>query len=175
MLLGNLQRAIDFLRYAEAKNAALLTLSSALAVALSGLLLNANVPSGLKGGLGLSLLLAIVAALFALSTFMPRLHVPTFLGGKPAGPHPKNLLFFGDIASLTIIEFKQLLAERYGPPDAHVLKSGYLDDLHLQVLINSQITDGKMRVFRIGAGVVGAAVAVAGLAVLAWGICYFMG
>ena len=47
VLLGKLQRVIDFLKFAEAKNAALLTLSSALTIAIGNLLLNATLPVGI--------------------------------------------------------------------------------------------------------------------------------
>jgi Family of unknown function (DUF5706) len=175
LLLGNLQRVIDFLRFAEAKNAALLTLSSALTLALSGLLLNDRLPGELKRGLGVALLLAIVAGLIAISSFMPRLNLPSFLGGTPAGPHPKNLLYFGDLADLSIKEYKAMMEERYGAPDAVRMKPEYLDDLLVQVLVNSQITDWKMRVFRGGAIVVAAAATVAALTVVIWGVRTVMG
>lgn len=175
LLLGNLQRAIDFLRYAEAKNAALLTLSSALTIALGNVLLNERLPSRMAWGLGFALLLAIAAGLIAVSAFLPRLHLPSFLGGKSAGPHPKNLLYFGDIAALTIKEFRIAIEERYGGADAVKLKPEYLDDLLVQVSVNSQITSDKMRVFRVGAVVITASAIVAALTVAAWGLCSVAG
>lgn len=175
LLLGNLQRAIDFLRFAEAKNAALLTLSSALTIAVGGLLLNDRLPSGLKHGLGFALLLAMVAGFIAISSFMPRLNLPRFLGGKPAGPHPKNLLYFGDIASLTLKEYRTMMEERYGLPNDARMKQQYLDDLLVQVLVNSQITDNKMRVFRTGAMVIAGAAIVAAITVTVWGVRSLMG
>jgi hypothetical protein len=170
LLLQNLQRVIDFLRFAEAKNAALLTISSALTIAIGNILLNNSLSGGLKLGLWIVLVLVMVAGVIAISTFMPRLNLPEFLGGKPAGPHPKNLLYFGDIASLSIKEFKTMMGERYGPPDAVRMTPEYLDDLLVQVLVNSQITVSKMRVFRAGSMVMAAACITATVSVVVWGV-----
>jgi hypothetical protein len=175
LLLHNLQRVIDFLRFAEAKNAALLTLSSALAIALGNILLNSELSGAIRLGLWVVLMLMMVAGVIAISTFMPRLNLPRFLGGGLAGPHPKNLLYFGDIASLTIKEFRSMIEERYGPADAARMKQEYLDDLLVQVLVNSQITDCKMRVFRAGATVMASAGIIALVTVAGWGAGWLVG
>ena len=49
------------------------------------------------------------------SIFLPKLKLSWFLGGTRAGPHPKNLLFFGDIASVTVQTLEQQLPARYYP------------------------------------------------------------
>jgi hypothetical protein len=169
MLQQNLERAIYFLRFAEAKNAALLTLASALAIALANILLAPALPDAIKVGLWFVLILVMTAGVIALSAFMPRLNLLSFLGGHPAGPHSKNLLYFGDIASLTIKEFRGMLEERYGVPCSGI-KPEYIDDLIVQLLVNSQITDRKMRVFRAGCGMMAMAGAGAIVLVLAYGI-----
>lgn len=166
MLIANLQRALDFLKYAEAKNAALLTLSSAMTIALGNALLNVQLPKKMEFGLGCALVLAIAAGLIAISGFLPRLHLPEFMGGKTAGPHPKNLLYFGDIASHTIRELAPALIDRYGSTDIAQLKPAYLDDLLVQVWVNSQITSNKMRRFQAGAWIVALSAVVVGLTVL---------
>src|ERR1035438_9648140 len=114
ILTGNLQRAIDFLRFAEAKNAALLALASAWVVAIISLESSGKtIPPRLALSLLVALLLALCAGLLAMLSFLPRLHLPGFLGGHRAGPHPRNLLYFGDISTLPVKTLEQDLRSRY--------------------------------------------------------------
>jgi hypothetical protein len=102
ILVANLGRAIDFLKFAEAKNAGLLALSSAWLLASINLECGGHILTGaFRLAVPLALVFALCAALVAAWSFSPKLHLPRFLGGKRAGPHPKNLLYFGDIASVT--------------------------------------------------------------------------
>lgn len=172
LLAGKLQRVIEFLKFAEAKNAALLTLASALTIAIGNLLLNAGLPLGIARGLCLALPLAMGAALAAILSFVPRLSVSEFLGGHRAGPHPRNLLFFGDVAAQTIKEYKAAMEGHY--VSSGKLTSQYIDDLLTQIHVNSAITHRKMRLFQIGATLIGAAIAVALLATVAWGLRFIL-
>ena len=168
VLLGKLQRVIDFLKFAEAKNAALLTLSSALTIAIGNLLLNATLPVGIARGLWTALPLAMAAGLLAIASFNPQLHLPSFLGGHRAGPHPRNLLYFGDIAAHTIKEYKAAMEDHYVASGK--LTAQYFDDLLIQIHVNSSITHRKMRLFQVGAMLFGAAITVVGLAVAIWAV-----
>jgi hypothetical protein len=152
ILTANLQRAIDFLRFAEAKNAAMLALASAWVVA--GLNLESGSGSHKITGLlslclPLAMLSSLCAGILALISFLPRLHLPTFLGGKRAGPHAKNFLYFGDIRSLTPKSLKQEIHTRYYP-DANGHRKEYLSDLVVQISVNSDIATRKMLLFRSG-------------------------
>jgi hypothetical protein len=103
ILSANLQRAIDFVKFAETKNAALLALSSAWVLAAINLESSGKaIPGLLAVSVVLTLFLSLCAAIIGMLSFIPRLHLPGFLGGKKAGPHPRNLLYFGDISGLTI-------------------------------------------------------------------------
>jgi hypothetical protein len=86
-------------------------------------------------------------------SFMPKLNLSAFLGGKRAGPHPKNLLYYGDIASLPIKQLEQDLHGRYYP-DSKEYKSEYIHDLVVQLSVNSDVTLRKMRLFRWGMGLI---------------------
>lgn len=138
---NNLQRAIDFLKFAEAKNAALLAIASAWVVAIINLLCGGKtIPDSLSVNI-LSVLvsvlvLALSAGILAMISFMPRLDLPAFLGGKRAGPHTKNLLYYGDIASVPIKNLGQELRTHYYP-DAKDLKEDYINDLVVQISVNS--------------------------------------
>jgi hypothetical protein len=150
ILTTNLQRALDFLRFAEAKNAALLALASAWVVAIINLESSGKtIPPRLALGLLLTLLLALCAGLLAMLSFLPRLHLPRFLGGHRAGPHPKNLLYFGDISTLPVKTLEQDLRIRYFP-DSDGYKDEYVHDLVVQLSVNSEIAMRKMRLFLWG-------------------------
>lgn len=150
MLTANLQRALDFLKFAEAKNAGLLALASAwIGVTLNLECSGKALPIGFTISIPIALLCAICAGAVAMVSLLPRLHLPSFLGGKRAGPHPPNLLYFGDISALPIKTLEQDMLARY-----HATGQGYRDeyihDLTVQLSVNSEITMHKMRLFNWG-------------------------
>jgi tellurite resistance protein TehA-like permease len=167
LLVQNLQRIVDFLKFAEAKNAALLTISSAWLLASIGLIAAEKpLPGSLYSALVIALPIFASAGLLALISFFPRVQLPKFLGGRPAGPHPKNLLYFGDIASFTIAELRASLPGRYAPKaEGH---DAYIDDLTVQILVNSRITCSKLRLFAWGVVVLGSAILVLFLPLVFW-------
>jgi hypothetical protein len=150
MLTANLQRVLDFLKFAEAKNAALLALASAWIGATLNLECNGKVlPSGLTISIPVALLFALCAGVLAMISFLPRLHLPSFLGGKRAGPHPPNLLYFGDISALPIKTLEQDMPARY-LTTGQGYRDEYIHDLTVQLSVNSAITMRKMRLFNWG-------------------------
>jgi hypothetical protein len=78
------------------------------------------------------------------------------LGGKRAGPHAKNLLFFGDIRDLPIKTFNSELRQRYYPDETGAI-SNYIGDLTIQLHVNSDIAMRKMRLFSISVGFISVA------------------
>jgi len=152
ILTANLQRAIDFVRFAEAKNATLLALSSVWLIAMVNLESSSkSIPSQLGTSVLFTLFFSLCAAIVAVASFFPKLHLPGFLGGKQAGPHPKNLLYFGDISSLPMRTLEADLGARYfrkGNP----YTDEYIHDLITQIGVNSQIAMRKMRFFSCGVG-----------------------
>jgi hypothetical protein len=154
ILVSNLQRALDFLKFAEAKNAALLAIASAWVVAIINLeCSDKKIPGCLSVSILIALVLSLAAGFLAMLSFMPKLNLPSFLGGHRAGPHPKNLLYYGDIASLPIKTLEQDLQDRY-LPNAKGFKDEYIHDLVVQLSVNSDITLRKMRLFRWGMGLI---------------------
>lgn len=157
ILVADLQRVIDFLKFAEAKNAALLALSSAWILATIGMECSGrSFPKPFGVAISIALLLVLAAAAVSATSFYPKLGLPAFLGGKKAGPHPENLLFFGDIASMTTKTFQQEVRARYFP-DKDEQRDEYLHDLTVQINVNSMITLRKMKLFRWALGLVLAA------------------
>lgn len=154
ILVADLQRAIDYLRFAEAKNAALVVLGSGWFIACLNLECSGRpIPAPFNHCVPLAMVFALAAALLALVSFLPSLDLSKFLGGKRAGPHPHNLLFFGDIASLQIKTLQAELRARYYPDDAGH-RSEYIEDLTVQLSVNSEIAMRKMRLFSFGVGLV---------------------
>jgi hypothetical protein len=151
VLLAVLQRTIDFLKYSEAKNGALMTFSSAWILALIGFFLNdKSLRYGFRMSICISAGIFLGSSMLAVASFLPRTDLPWFLGGKRSGPHPKNLLYFGDVASMTASEFEDGLRTRYLPEENESVRREYLHDLAVQVSVNSQITVRKLRLFRLG-------------------------
>lgn len=150
MLTANLQRTVDFLKFAEAKNAALLALASAwIGVTLNLECNGKTLPSGFTTSIPIALLCAICAGVLAMVSLLPRLHLPSFLGGKRAGPHAPNLLYFGDISALPIKTLEQDMPARY-LSTGQGCKDEYIHDLTVQLSVNSDITMRKMRLFNWG-------------------------
>jgi hypothetical protein len=82
-------------------------------------------------------------------SLLPRLHLPPFLGGKRAGPHPPNFLYFGDISALPVKTLEENLPARYlalGPG----YRDEYIHDLTVQLSVNSEIVMRKMHLFNWG-------------------------
>jgi hypothetical protein len=150
ILTANLQRVLDFLKFAEAKNAALLALASAwLGATLSLVCGGKTLPSGFTISIPVALLCALCAGILAMVSLLPRLHLPSFLGGKRAGPHPPNFLYFGDISALPIKTLEQDMPARYISTErGH--RDEYIHDLTVQLSVNSEITMRKMRLFNWG-------------------------
>lgn len=150
LLLANLQRTLDFLRFAEAKNAALVALGSGWFVASLNLECSGKpLPIGFGHAILIAMLLALGAVAVALLSFLPRLQVSGFLGGRRAGPHAPNLLYFGDLATIPINSLDSELRNRYFS-DAISLSDTYYKDLTIQLSINSDIAKRKMLLFRAG-------------------------
>jgi len=150
ILTGNLQRALDFLKFAEAKNAALLALASAWIAAMLNLECSGHtLPRGFAISIPVALLCAFSAAFLAMVSFLPRLHLPAFLGGKRSGPHPPSLLYFGDISTLPIKTLEHELPARYLSSGAGY-RDEYIHDLIVQLSVNSEIAMRKMLLFRWG-------------------------
>ncbi len=150
ILTNNLQRTIDFLKFAEAKNAALLAICSAWILAIINLACtDKQIPEHLKFLLPIILIFSLIAAMVAIISFLPRLNLPKFLGGKHAGPHTKNFLYFGDIASIPVRTLEKDILTRYMPQN-EVATADYLHDLVVQISAISDITNKKMLLFRWG-------------------------
>jgi hypothetical protein len=150
LLNGLLIRVLDMLRFAEAKNAALLAFSSAWIAGIVNLISSGkSTPPDYKLVCLIALPLFIVAAISAILSLLPKLRAYVFTG-DPKG-HSQNLLYFGDIADLTVDGFKIDVRAAYFPGDDNAPTDRYISDLESQIAINSKIVERKHKMFNVGA------------------------
>jgi hypothetical protein len=149
ILSGSLSRTVDFVKFAEAKNAALLTFASAWALAITSILAtNRQLANAEIGALALSRVLFVLTVLVAALSFLPKLRPESFHRNPDK---PKNLLFYGDIALFEFETFKTRLPAAYLIDGNLLAGERYLDDLTAQIWINSKIARRKFTVFNFGA------------------------
>ena len=151
-LLGTLlARTVDFVKFAEAKNAALLTFSSVWVIGIVNTLLRTvSAPIeifGLDLALKLAVLPFLAAACLAMTSFLPELKSQTVLNRSNA---EDNLLYWG-VASKYSTEFGSVFRDKYIEGHGHGLSSLYIQDLADQVVITSRIAHKKYRLFNLGA------------------------
>lgn len=167
-LLGsNLARVFDLVRFAETKNAALLTFASAWIIAMLNLMSSGRTlpPGFAQAMLGALPLFALTAFVCVLS-FLPKIDISRH---DPAATAQKNLLFFLDIASLPLPAYEAAARARYWPEPGNAASEAYLGDLAREVAVNARIVARKFRLFNLGARIVCCALAVL-LAPAAWHI-----
>jgi hypothetical protein len=158
-LLGsNLARVFDLVRFAETKNAALLTFASAWILAMLNLLSSGRtLPTGFEPALLAALPLFALAAFACVLSFLPKIDIGR--RDPVAGQH-KNLLFFLDIATLPLPAYEAAARARYWPDPGNAASQAYLSDLAREVAVNSRIVARKFRLFNLGARIVCCAIAI---------------
>lgn len=161
LLTALLGRVLDMLRFAEAKNAALLAFASAWIVGIVNLISSGKpLPPGYHGVCLAALPLFVIAATVAVASLLPKLSTSLFTG-DPKGQF-QNLLYFGDIGDITVDGFKADVRAAYRQTTDEPT-AAYLSDLEAQISINSKITRRKHRMFNVGA--IAALIAVAAFSV----------
>jgi hypothetical protein len=155
VLVASLARTYDLMKFAEAKNAALLTFCSAWVFG------SVNILSGGRGiltnfpiALEVALPFFVLAGLICLISLLPRLDPKSFYKKRP--PTSLNLLFFGHMATVPVADAGEML-KRYLPEPGRSASDQYLTDLAAQIAINTQITARKYSLFNLGAYLVIAA------------------
>jgi hypothetical protein len=150
MMLGCLARAIDFVKFAETKNAALLTFASAWILGSATLAIQPVARSlpQILWGLIFGTPMFIAAAILAAISFLPRINLDALLGEAADGQ--PNLLFFGDLAKTPPKDLYAALVQRYVTAGAETLNEAYFRDLGCQIAVNSQIARRKYHLFLWG-------------------------
>ncbi len=152
ILGASLARVIDLVKFAEAKNAALLAFTSAWTVAIANLMARENSSTVAFGAvMPISGALFLISALIALYSILPRVDLSKFFKGERRTSRDLNLLFYGDIAKVEIGDYPASVRNRYFPADKHSTTDQYLSDLSCQIHVNSTIANRKYILFKIGA------------------------
>jgi Pycsar effector protein len=152
VLPGTLTRTVDFLKFAEMKNAALLTFASAWFLALANLLASDRaLPHAVRVSVAVSLLFFALAALVALYSFLPKVKLNAFHRDPD---REKSLLYFEDTAEFEATAYVQRFRQRYAADTEQNISDHYLDDLAIQVFANSKITVRKFAIFNWAARLV---------------------
>ena len=145
-----LLRVIDFLRFSEAKNGALVTFASAWILGLIALITSdRTLPEGFKSAVIFSIPLFFVAAFCGLYSFKPKTTLSAFTRLHSVR-HDPNLLFFGDISSMEIDDYGRALRERYLPKNGGTVSEDYFANMCIQISVNSKIVMRKLRLFTGG-------------------------
>jgi hypothetical protein len=151
-LVTSLARVIDLVKFAEAKNAGLLAFAAACTVAIANILAKANeLPTAYKHALPFSAALFLISALIALYSILPKADLAKFFKGEHRAARELNLVFYGDISKMDIIDYPQRVRDRYFPADKHSVTDRYLSDLSCQIHVNSTIATRKYALFKTGA------------------------
>lgn len=156
MLSANLARIVDLIKFAETKNAALLTFSAFWILALINLLASGRaMPDGFPEAFLLALPVFAISAFVCVLAFLPKIDLQH---RHIANESYKNLLFFSDIAQVALADYEAAARARYFPtPGAPA--PAYLRDLAREVAVNARIADRKFRLFHWAARIMSLAIA----------------
>jgi hypothetical protein len=171
LLSANLNRAVDWVKYGDAKNAALLAFASAWLASIGNLLLAAeekHTPGVIAFTLFVSEVVFLVGALHAIVALLPATDPRSVLSWPRRSfrrvfavaqhqPSKPNLLFFGDIRHLGPDLYKIEASKRYTPRGARVVTEAYISDLCSQTVVNARIAQRKFDLFDRGVSFVLAA------------------
>jgi hypothetical protein len=174
-LFDLLDRVVDWLKFAEAKNTGAVGLSStALGVIVTFLVAGPAIPTLAGVGLGVGAIVLMVSLMFAVASFLPSTDLERHLLGERHQPGPNdNLLFYGHLARYEPRALAGAVARLYFEDAADdIVLSKLAVDLAAQIVTNSRITVRKLTLFRyslllFGFGVLVAAAAMALAAFLA--------
>lgn len=140
-LTASLARVNEWLRFAETKIAALVTFSSAWLVAMGNMAFGTSQMAAVtKAAFAVSSPLVFAALFAAFAGAFPRINLARFF--KTASG-TRNLLFFGDLRLVPPHELLQALADRYRPEYEEIYRNEYLNDLSVQIGVNSQLANFK--------------------------------
>lgn len=141
---ANHGRMIDFVKFAETKNAALLTFSSVWIGAIINLLKSPDeLPFGYKYAFEGALPLLAVAAVICLKSLLPRFLDQVYKREDDV----VNLLYFGDIIKGGVKDYPDMAKKEYMPADGESATATYLHDLGVQTAIQASIAHRKFKFF----------------------------
>jgi hypothetical protein len=170
-----LDRVIDWLKFAEAKNTGAVGLSSTgLGVIVTFLVAGPPIPDSAGVGLGIGAVALMLSLMLAVASFLPTTNLEKQLVGERDQPsQADNLLFYGHLARYEPRALTRAIAAMYFEYEGEGYAPSKLAiDLAGQVVTNARITVRKLALFKyslllFGFGVLIASAAMALAAFLA--------
>ena len=142
-----LQQVGDWVKFAEAKNTALLIADAGAFAALMAIALREQTAGFFVSAyMWQAVVCVALGAIFGLVAFIPQLNVPA-KHHRRARSGPLNLLFYGDVATLDPEEYMAALRAEFGESAACPLEIEYAR----QIVDISRVALRKYRWFRIAA------------------------
>jgi hypothetical protein len=165
MLKFVLAQVTDWLKFAEAKNGALLVVAMGMLIALVQLRVeNADAVAGHALLLGSCVGFLFVAVAICLASFLPVTQIP-FMVPRGKRLPSDNLLFFGDAAKYTGPYYLESLRQRLGPGQEDSPLAAAMAE---QIVTNSRIAVWKYGCFKWALWSTGAAVLTPAGALVGW-------
>ena len=138
---------IDWVKYAEKKNAGLLVAASGLVLSLAGRFPDKTSPSGIRACFWIGCVSLVLSAVICLVSFIPQIEFPWIVSRRKTSSED-NLFFFGHIADFSPSEFVDALYRGEGhQPAVNKLQL----DLAGQIIVNARISLMKFRLFTVAA------------------------
>ncbi|MED4990111.1 hypothetical protein ETC01_00705 [Geobacillus sp. NFOSA3] len=139
----------EWLKFAEAKNAALLTFDSAC---LFTLLRYQDVVFPKKDGYAnlfftISLIIILISIIILMISFLPKRFKKGLKNNEHSHPFSKNLLYYGDIVKYSPQRFLASIFHKYNI-DNFDKNNKYFNDLCTQIISLSRISVRKYRMFK---------------------------
>ncbi|WP_028732170.1 Pycsar system effector family protein [Rhizobium leguminosarum] len=144
LMSANHGRMMDFVKFAETKNAALLTFSSVWIGAIINLLKSPDdLPFGYTYAFEAALPLLAIAAIICLKSLLPRFLNQVYKREDDV----VNLLYFGDIIKGGVKDYPDMAQKEYLPLEGESATPTYLHDLGVQTAIQASIAHRKFKMF----------------------------
>ncbi len=136
---------IDWVKYAEKKNAALLVATSGLVVSLIGYFPDKTSSPSIRACFWLGCVALVLSAAFCLVSFIPQIQFP-WIASRRKTSSEDNLFFFGHIADYSTAGLVDALYRGEGlQPAPNKLQL----DLAGQIIVNARISLNKFRLFTV--------------------------
>lgn len=139
-----LSLCIDWVKYAEKKNAALLVAASGLVLSLVGRFPDKTY-TGIRACFWIGCVSMVLSAVICLVSFIPEIGFPWIVSRRKTSSED-NLFFFGHIADYSASEFVDAL---YRGEDLQPAANKLQLDLAGQIIVNARISLKKFRLFTV--------------------------
>jgi hypothetical protein len=141
-----LDKSVDWLKFAEAKNGVILALNGAILFGISRLALGYTFDNKWLAYYALMAVgLLLVSILIALLSFIPRLEAPFWMS-YPSKPDKFNVIFFGHICTTSVQDY---LNKYYETLEIAGVHSKLDNQFANQIVINSKVAFIKFKQFEI--------------------------